>query len=103
MKDVTHVRAFLDELGACGLDVLHDEQQSLRRARRGRGESLAENDGAGCPGRSHLPPPPVLAAGEVAVQPPPQSPVEGFGAIDVRYRNDDDLQLGIEPFSARAL
>ena len=41
-----HVDAVSDELGACGLDVIDDEERPLNRARHGGRESLAEHDGA---------------------------------------------------------
>ena len=68
----------------------------LDRARRGRRDSLAEVDRARRAGRCHLHHPPVLAAGEIGVQPPPQALVEALGAIDVGHRNDDDLELQID-------
>ena len=46
MEHLTHVDAVSDELGACGLDVIDDEERSLNRSRHGRRESLAEHDRA---------------------------------------------------------
>ena len=46
MEHLTHVDAVSDELGACCLDVIDDEEQSLNRARHGRRDSLAEDDRA---------------------------------------------------------
>src|SRR6266478_6626701 len=46
MEDLARVGAVGDELGACGLDVVDDEERSLNRARRGGREALPDEDGA---------------------------------------------------------
>ena len=46
MEHLAHVDAVSDELGACCLDVIDDEERPLNRARHGCRESLAEHDGA---------------------------------------------------------
>ncbi len=46
MEYLTHVDAVSDEPGACGIDVIDDEERPLNRARHGGRESLAEHDGA---------------------------------------------------------
>src|SRR3954463_13232775 len=47
MENVTHRRAVLDQRGPSQLDVGNDEECSLNRAWRGRGDALAEYDRAG--------------------------------------------------------
>ena len=39
--------------------------------------------------------PEVVARGEIGVEPPPQAAVKALGAIDVRNRDDDDLELRV--------
>jgi hypothetical protein len=46
MEDLARVDAVGDELGACGLDVVDDEEHALNRARRGGREALPDEDGA---------------------------------------------------------
>ena len=72
MEHLTHVDAVSDELGACCLDVVDDEERSLHRSRRGGRESLAEHDGARRAGRCHLHHAPVVTVAEIGVQPPPK-------------------------------
>jgi hypothetical protein len=71
-------------------------RSDLERSRLGARESLAKHDGARGTGRCHLHQTPVVAVGEVIIQPPPQARVEALGAIDVRNRDDDDLELQID-------
>jgi hypothetical protein len=93
MGHVAHRRAMCEQLGARRDDVGHDEIQCLNRAWHGRGDSLAEVDRARRAGRRELDYPKLITPDEVGVKPPAQAAVEAFGAIDVRYRNDDDLEL----------
>ena len=96
MEHLAHVDAVSDELGACCLDVIDDEERSLNGSRRGGRESLAEHDGARRAGRRHLHQPPIVTAREIGVQPPPQALVEALGPIDIGHRKDDDFELQIE-------
>ena len=66
MEHLAHVDAVSDELGACCLDVIDDEEHSLNRARRGRRESLAEHDRARRAGRCQLHDPPVVTVAKSA-------------------------------------
>ena len=95
MERLAHLDAASNQLGACCLEVIDDEERSLNRSRRGGREPLAEHDGARRAGRCHLHEPPVVAAGEIGVQPPTQALVEALGAIDVGHGNDDDLELQV--------
>ena len=101
MEHLTHVDPVADELGACCVDVVDHEQQSLNGARRCRRESLAEEEGARRAGRCHLHHPPAVTVGEIGVQPPSHAQVEALGAIDVGHRNDDDLELHVDLPGAR--
>ena len=38
----------------------------------------------------------VVVRGEVGVEPPPETPVELLGALDIRDRDDDDLELHVD-------
>ena len=96
MEHLAHIGAACDEIGACRLDVVDDEEVSLHRARHRCREFLAEHDGARRAGRCHLHHAPVLPIGEIAVHPPPQPLVEALGAIDVGHGKDDDLELLID-------
>jgi hypothetical protein len=44
VEDLAHVDAASDEVVAGGVEVLHGEEQGVRRAGRPRGDSLAEDD-----------------------------------------------------------
>ena len=46
---------------------------------------------------------PVVAGGEVGVEPPTQVAVKALGAIDVRNGDDDDLELHVDRTSCRRL
>jgi hypothetical protein len=50
MEDLARVGAVGDELGACGLDVVDDEERALNRARRGGREALPMRMEHGEPG-----------------------------------------------------
>ena len=41
--------------------------------------------------------------GEVGVKPPPEAAVKALGAIDVRNRDDDDLEFHVHPPRVRGL
>jgi len=57
----------------------------------------------GEPGRCHLHQTPVVAVGEISIQPPAQPFVELLGSIDVGHRDDDDLELLIDGRSVRPM
>ena len=96
MEHFAHVGAATGELGARCLDVGHDEIESLGRAGRGRRDSLAEVDRRRRAWRRELHDPKRVTDGEVGVEPPAQAAVEALGAIDVRNRDDDDLELHVD-------
>ena len=93
MKHLTHIDSVRDELVACGLDVGHDEEHSLGRARHGR---CGEMNRAWRSGRCQLHRSKVLPDHEIGVESPPQSVVEGLGAVNVGYRDGDDLEFQID-------
>jgi hypothetical protein len=95
VKHLADRDAAREQVGAGGLDVGDDQVQSLRGAGRRRGDVLAEDDRAWRAGRRELYHPPV-AGGEVGIQPPAEAAVKALGAIDVRNRDDDDLELHVD-------
>ena len=92
MRHLAHVDTAGDELGARCLDVRHDEIEARRRARHGRRDAGAEVDRARRAWRRELHDPKRVAHDEVGVDPPAQAAVEALGALDVGYRDDDDLE-----------
>jgi hypothetical protein len=96
MKHLAHVDAAGDELGARRLDVGHDEEDAKRRSRRGRRQPLAEMDRGGRAGRSELDGAEGVADDEVGVESPAELAIEPLGAIDIRNRDDDDLELHVD-------
>ena len=96
MEYFAHVGAAIDEFGARRLDVGHDEKKPPCRARRGRRDARAEVDRARRAWRRELHDPKRVADDEVGIEPPAQAAVKALGAIDVRNRNDDDLELHID-------
>src|SRR6266481_7176498 len=96
VEQFAHLYTAIDELGARRLDVGHDEIESLCRARHGRRNSLAEDDRASRAWRRELYDPKLVTLSEVGVEPPTQVAVKALGAIDVRDRDDDDLELHVD-------
>jgi hypothetical protein len=84
-------------------DIGHDEIESLCRARHGRGDSLAEDDRARRAWGRELYDPKLLADDEVGIEPPTQIAVEPLGPINVRDRDDDHLELHVDPRRSRGL
>ena len=103
MEHFAHLDAASDELGARRLDVGHDEIEPGCRARRGRRDSLAEVDRARRARRRELHAPERVTDDEVGVEPPAQAAVEALGALDVRNRDDDDLELQVDRRRFRGL
>jgi hypothetical protein len=95
VKHLADLNPAIEQFGAGGLDVGNDQVQSLRGAGRRRGDVPAEDDRARRAGRRELDDPPV-AGGEVGIQPPAEAAVKPLGAIDVRNRDDDDLELHVD-------
>ena len=50
----------------------------------------------GEPGRRELDDAKLVTRGEVGVEPPPEAPVELLRAIDIRNRDDDDLEFHVD-------
>ena len=73
----------------------------LGRARRGRGESLAERDrGPGARGRE-LDDAKAVSRGDVVVEPSAQAFVELLGSLDVGHGDDVDLEMYVDLADAR--
>src|SRR5580704_14339357 len=88
--------AATDQLVASSPDVRDNQVQSLCGAGCGRSDVLAEDHRARGAGWRELDHAEVAIVGsEVGVEPPPQADIKALGAIDVRYRDDDDLELHV--------
>jgi hypothetical protein len=61
---------------------------------------MTEHPGAG---RRQLDHAEVVAGGEVGVEPPTQAAIETLGAVDVRNRDDDDLEPHVDCSCSRGL
>ena len=72
-----------------------DDQACQRRARRGRGESLAECDRGPGARRRELDDAKAVQRGGVVVQPPTQVFVVLLGSVDVGHGDDVDLELHV--------
>jgi hypothetical protein len=70
--------------------------ESLKRAGRGQSYVLAEDDRAAGTGRRELDDAEVIPGRVVQVEPPTQLALEALGAINVRDRDDDHLELHFE-------
>ncbi len=91
------------QLAAGGRDVGDDQVQALGGAGCRRGDVLAEDDGAPGARRRELDDAEVVAGGEVGVEPPPEAAVERLRAVDIRNRDDDDLELHVDVLRFRGL
>src|SRR5215217_8231451 len=96
VEHLAHVDTAIDELGAGRLDVGYDEIKSACRARHGRRTPGAELDRARRAWRRELDAPKRVTDHEVGIEAPAQVDVETLSAIDVRNRDDDDLELHID-------
>ena len=63
----------------------------------------AEVDRARRAWRRELYDPKLVTADDVSVEPPTQAAVKALGAFDVRNRDDDDLELHVDPPRSRGL
>src|SRR4051812_12805966 len=84
-----------------GLNIRDGQVQALSRARRCRGDVLAEDYRASGAGRRELDSTPVVTSGEIGVEPPTQSGVELFRAVHIRNRDDDHLKLHVDSRGVR--
>ena len=96
MEHLADLDAATEQFVAGGLDVGDDQVQALGRAGRRRGDVLAEDDRAPEPGGVNWMYAEVVAVGEVGVEPPTEAAVESLGAVDIRNRDDDDLELHVD-------
>jgi hypothetical protein len=92
VEHLADLDAATEQLVAGGLDVGDDQVQPLAGAGRRRGDVLAEDDRARRARRRELDDAEVVTGCEVGVEPPTQAAVKALGAIDVRNRDDDDLE-----------
>src|SRR3954471_13359653 len=84
-----------------GLNIRDGQVQALGRARRCRGDVLAEDYRTPGAGRRELDSTPVVTSGEIGVEPPTESGVELFRAVHIRNRDDDHLELHLESSGVR--
>jgi len=103
VEHLADLDAATEQLVAGGHDVRDDQVQALGGAGRRRGDVLAEDDRASGARRRELDHTKVVTGGEVGVEPPTQAAVKTLGAIDVRNRDDDDLELYVGPPRFRGL
>src|SRR6516225_5029982 len=82
VEDLAHVNPAGDQVVAGGVDVVHGEDQAVHRARRGRRDSLAEDD-RGLRGRRRELHHPEVFMGVVDVFTKPQCRIKALGTIDV--------------------
>jgi hypothetical protein len=73
-----------------------DRQPAHRRARRGRGDSLAERDRGGRTRRGELDKANTVCRGDVIVESPPQPFIELLGSLDIGYGDDVDLRVHVD-------
>ena len=95
MERLADLNAPAEQLLAGGLNVGDDQVQSQGGAGRRRGDVLAEEDRASGAGRRELDHAVVVTGREVGIEPPAEAAVKSLGAIDVRNRDDDDLELHV--------
>lgn len=95
VERLTHLHPAFDELGTCCLQIGHYEVEVLRRARRGRCEALAEDNGASLTGGRELYDAKLITRDKVQVESPTQIRVKTLGAIHVGDRNDNHLELHV--------
>src|SRR6185369_6935030 len=88
-----------DKVVAGGFDVVHGENQTVRRAGLNRRDSLAEDDRGLRIMRRHLYDAEVIAYHEVGVEPPAEILVERLRAVDVRNAEQHDFELHVNGFS----
>src|SRR5690348_14408534 len=95
VEHLADLDAAIYELGARRLDVGHDEIKTLGRAGCGGRDIRAELNRTPRAGRRELDHPEPIE-GKVGVEPPTQVAVKALGTIDVRNRDDDDLELQVD-------
>ena len=93
MEHVADLHAATEQLVAGGRDIGDDQVQTLGGAGCRRGDVLAENDRASGARRRKLNHAEVFTADEIGVESPPEPPVELLRAVDIRDRDDHDLEL----------
>ena len=86
VEGLAHVNPAGDQVRAGGLDVVHGEDQAVRRARPGRRDSLAEDNRGWRARRRELHHPEVFM-GVIDVFTKPQRRIKALGAVDVGYGN----------------
>src|SRR6476660_5776462 len=88
--------AALDQFFAGGLKVGNDQIQTLRGTRCRRGNVLTENYRTTRAGRRELDHAEITPVVVVCVEPPTELRVELFRAVDIRDRNNNDLELHVD-------
>ena len=98
VEDLAHGDAAGDQVVAVGGEVVHGEDQVVRRARLGRRDSLAEDVRGFQVARRQLHDAEV-ARREVGVEPPPEILVERLRAVDVGNAEHQDFELHVDRFN----
>src|SRR5215213_1786009 len=96
VEDLAHVDAAGAQVFAGGVDVVHGEDEALRRAGLGRGDSLAEDDRGFRVVRRHLHGAEVVARRDVCVEPPAELLVERLRAVYVGNADHHDFELHVD-------
>src|ERR1051326_6181055 len=93
---LAHLDAAREQILAGSFDVGNDQVQPLRRARRSRGDILAEDHRACGTWRRKLDHAVVAAGREVGIEPPAEFRVKLLCTVDVRDGNDNHLELHVD-------
>src|SRR5215471_11997883 len=101
VKHFADFDAATQQLFSRGLNIGDGQVHALGGPRRRRGDVFAKNYRTPGTGRRELNSTPVIASVEIGVEPPPELGVELFGAVYIRNRDDDHLNLHIDSHSTR--
>ena len=101
MKHFADVDTPGDELVTRRHDIRDHQIRTLRRAGCDRRDFCAELDRAPGPGWRELDDSKSVIKAEVGVEPPAESCVELLRAVDIRDRNDDDLEFQVDILDVR--
>src|SRR5262249_36091954 len=89
------------EFVSCSLDVRDDQVEALSRAGGSRRHLRAELDRRRGARWRELDDSEAVVEGEVGIEPPTEVPIELLRTVDIRYRDDDGLELQVSSLDAR--
>src|ERR1700733_10415312 len=96
MPNITHLDPATRQVGIRRLDIRHDQPCLGRTRRRGR-QPQAKRDRRTRPRRRELHDPKPLHRRDIIVKPPTQLLIKPLGPINIRHRDDLDLEPHIDP------